>query len=105
MEEPSKQCGKFCWRQNRFNGKAKAEDQGSLGFGLGPGEGLRVVGDALQFPKEDRSGAVWLFRAPEASAVRSMCGGTAPDHHGHPATVQVELFALTYCFASKFTFH
>ena len=28
-----------------------------------------------------------------------MCGGAAPDHHGHLARVQVEPFASTYCVA------
>ena len=47
----------------------------------------------FNFPKEDLASAVWVFRAPEASAVRRLCGGAVPDHHGHPARVQVELFA------------
>ena len=61
----------------RFDGKAKEEDQGAFGLGPGPGEGLRTsqspcnlgLGNALQLPKEDVAGAVWLLRAPEASAV------------------------------------
>ena len=40
-----------------------------------------------------------LFRAQEASAVRRMRGGAAPEHHGHLARVQVELFAFTHCSA------
>ena len=49
----------------------------SCGLGLGPDEGLRArqppcglgLGVVLQLPKEDLAGAVWVFRAPEASAV------------------------------------
>ena len=75
-------------------------------FGPGLGEGLRAgqsscgvrLGDALQFRK-DLASAVRVLRAPEASAVRRMCGGAASDHHGHPARVQVELFAFGYCIA------
>ena len=44
------------------------------------------LGDALQFPKEDLTGVVWLLQEIEVSSVRRMCGGTAPDHHGHLAT-------------------
>ena len=77
------------------------------GLGSGPGEGIRAsqpscdlgLGDALQLRKEDLTGAVWLCRATEATSDRRMCGGTAPDHHGHPAGVQVELFASKYCIA------
>ena len=57
------------------------------------------LGDAFQLTKEDLEGAVRLFRAPEASAVRRMRGGAAPDHHGHLARVQVELFGFTHCSA------
>ena len=53
--------------------------------------------DALQLPKQDIARAVRVLRALEASSVRRMCGGTAPDHHGHLARVQVELIASTYC--------
>ena len=82
----------------------KKEDQGTLAFGTGPGGGCRAsqspsgvgLGGALQFPKKGRAGAVPLFRAPEASAVRRMRGGSAPDHHGYLARVQVELFVLMH---------
>ena len=73
----------------------------------GPCEGIRAsqpsgglgLGDALQLPKEDIAGAERLFRAPEASAVRRLRGGAGPDHLGHLARVQVELFAFTHCSA------
>ena len=59
------------------------------GFELG--EGVRAsrslcgvsLGNTFQLPKEDLArSAVRVLRAPEASAVRRMCGGAAPDHHG-----------------------
>ena len=85
---------------------SKGRRFGSSGPGAGPGEGIRAgqspfsvgLGDALQLP-EDTAGAMWVLRAPEASAVRRMCGGAAPDHHGHLARFKVELLASTYCVA------
>ena len=82
---------------------------GSSGPGDGPGEGIRSsqsssgvgLSDALQLPKEDLASAVRVLRASEASAVRRMCGGAAPDHHGHLARVQVELLASAYCAARR----
>ena len=81
--------------------KSKSRRSRGCGLGAGPCEGIRAsqpscglgLGDALQLPKEDLAGAVRVLRAPEASAVRRMCGGAAPDHHGHLARVQVELCA------------
>ena len=80
---------------------------GSGGLGSGLGEGLRArqpsgglgLGNALQLPKKDLAGALWILRAPEACAVSRMCGGAAPDHHGHLARVEVELLASTDCIA------
>ena len=82
---------------------------GSGSLGSGPGEGLQArhptcglgLGDALQFPKEDLAGALWVFRAPEASAVRRMCGGAAPDQHGHLPRGKVELLVSTCCVAGR----
>ena len=79
----------------------------SCSFGLGLGKGLRAgespcglgLGHALQLPEEDIAGAVRVLRAPEASAVRGMRGGAAPDHYGHLARVKVELLASTHCVA------
>ena len=45
------------------------------------------------------SGAWWVLRAPEASAVRRMCGRAAHDRHGHLARVSVESLASTDCVA------
>ena len=92
--------GKIFWQNKRRGSRI-----GSLGLGLG--DGFRTsgppcglgLGDALQLPKRDIAGAVWVFRAPEASAVRRMLSGAATNHHGHLARVKVELLAPTYCVA------
>ena len=73
------------------------------GLGSGPGEGLRArqppcgfgLGEALQLPKSDFAGALWVFQAPLACTVRRVCGRAAHDHHGYPARVEVELLAST----------
>ena len=52
--------------------------QPSCGLGLG---------DALLLPKKYLAGVLLLLRAPEACAVRRMCGGAAHDHHGYVARV------------------
>ena len=78
----------------RFGGKAKEEDQGSLALVLDLAKALERV-NPLQLPKEDSASAVRVPRAPEASAVRRLCGRAAHDHHGYPARVEVELLALT----------
>ena len=83
---------------------------GSGGPGSEPGGGTRAgrspcgvgLGDALQLPEEGLAGAVWVFRASEAGALRTMCGGALPDYHGHFARVQVELFASVDCIAGCF---
>ena len=93
----------------RFKYQAVGRRSRSSSFGLGLGRGLRAgqprcgvgLGDALQLPKEDLAGPMRVLRASEASEVRRMCGGAAPDHYGHPARVQVELFASTYCAAGR----
>ena len=101
------QCGKFCWIWKDLLA-SKGRISSSLGIGLGPGEGLRAgqsscgvgLGDALQLPKEDLASAVRVLRAPEERVqFEGICGGAAPDHHGHPARVQVELFASAYFVA------
>ena len=61
----------------RFNGRAKAEDQGAVALILELAKNFERVsilgglglGDALQFPNEDRAGAVRVLWAPEESAV------------------------------------
>ena len=74
----------WCWTWRRHS-------SGSVSLWCGP--------DALQLPKEDLAGAWWVLRTPEASVVRRMVGGAAPDHHGHLARVQVELLVSTCCVA------
>ena len=53
----------------------------------------------FSFPTKMLRVVLWVSRAPEASAVRRMCGGAAPGHHGHFARVKVELFVSPHCFA------
>ena len=92
---------------DRFNGKAKEEDQGALALVLDLAKAFERVslpvvgglGNALQLPKEDLEGAVRVLRVPVACTVRRMCGRAAHDHNGYPATVEVELLALTDCVA------
>ena len=82
------------------------EKQRSSSSGFGSGEGLRAaespcgvgLGDALQLPDKDLAGAVRVLRSPEESAVRRMCGGAAPDHHGHVAIIEVELLVSAHWF-------
>ena len=62
----------------------------SLGF-FGLGNGFR----ASQPPCGVGLGFVRILQAPMSSAVRRMCGGAAPDHHGHLAWVEVELLLRT----------
>ena len=79
----------------RFNGRAKGRRARSCVFGLRLGEGLGAsqlpcglgLGDALQLPKKDLAGTLWVFRAPEVCTVRRMCGRASHDHHGYPARV------------------
>ena len=92
----------------RFCDKAKEEDQGAavpLVLDLAKAferASLPVVwawATHFSFPKEDLASAVWSFRAPEACAVRRMCGGACPNHHCFLARVQLELFASADCVA------
>ena len=50
-------------------------------------------------PGKDIAGDLWVLRAPEAGAVRSMRGGAAPDYHGHLARVKsgVACFYVLCC--------
>ena len=86
----------------RFNGKAKEEDQGALALVLDLAKAFERVSlpvvwawaTHFSFPRKILRVLCGYFLAPGASAVRRMCGGTARDHHGHLARVQVELFAF-----------
>ena len=53
------------------------------------------------FPKKDLASAVRVLRAPEASTVRKMCGGAAPDYRSNIARVELELLASTCCGAGR----
>ena len=70
----------------RFNGKAKEEDQGALAMVLSWRRHSSVLaslwlglGDAFQLAKEDPASAVRVLRAPEACTVRRMCGRAAHE--------------------------
>ena len=85
-----------------FRAGEQRSRSGSFGPGLGTnfrtGQSSSYVGlgNAFQIFHEDYACAVLVLRAPEASAVWWLCGGAAPDHHGHSHWIQVELLALTY---------
>ena len=112
MEEPNKRCGKYWWkwkdltgRRRKESGKAKEGEQGAVAFlVLNLAKAFRAsqpprgvgLGNALQLLKEDLASVVRILRAPEASAVRRMCGGALPDHF---ARVKVELLASAHCVA------
>ena len=81
----------------RFNVKAKAEDQRAVAFGPGPGEGIRVS------PPSSGLGLGDAFSASQRK-ILLCCAATSKDvrqtdHHGHPAWVKVELLAFAYCVA------
>ena len=86
----------------RFNGKAKAEEQGAVALVVDLAKAFERVSLLVvwawathpSFPLPDLAGAVRLFRAPEVCTVRRMCGRTAHNHHCCLARVQVELFAF-----------
>ena len=86
------------------DGKAKDEDQGAALF-LDLAKAFERISlpvvwawaTHLSLPRKIFASAVRVLRAPEASAVRRMCGGAAPDNHGHLARVEVELLASACC--------
>ena len=92
----------------RLNGRAKAEDQGAVALVLDPAKAFERVSlpvvwawaTHFSFPRKMLRVLCRVFRA-EASAVRRMCGGAAPDHHSHLVRVQVELLASTCRFARR----
>ena len=51
----------------------------------------------FQLPKKDLASAVRALRASEASAVRRMCGGAAPDHSGHVARLPASADCIAGC--------
>ena len=91
----------------RFNGKAKAEDQGAVALVLDLAKAFERVSlpvvwawsTHFSFSKEDSAGAVRPIRSPEACTVRRVCGRAANNHHCYLARVQEELFAFTFCTA------
>ena len=55
----------------KFGGRRRLGSGGPLGEGFREGQSSCGVGpgNALQFPKKDLAGTLWVFRAPEAGAV------------------------------------
>ena len=102
----------------RFNGKAKAEDQGVAALVLDLAKAFERVsflvdlgfGDEFQLLKENIASVVRVCRAPEACAIRRMSGRAAQDHHGYLVKAEVELLALRIVLqdasneVTKFTF-
>ena len=91
----------------RFNGRVKAEDRGAVALVLDLAKAferasLLVVwawATHFSFPRKILRVLCGYFEHQRgASAVRRMRGGAAPDHHGHLARVEVELFAFYVLF-------
>ena len=72
-----------------------AEDQGALALVLDLAKAFERVSLpvvwawATRFPRKILRVLCGVFRTPEASSVRRMCGRANTDHHGHLAGVQV----------------
>ena len=106
MEKTQQTVWEVLMEMERFNGRAKAEDRGAVALVLDLAKAFERVSLpvvwawATHFSLQGRyCGCCAVLRAPEASAVRRMRGGAAPDHHGHLARVEVELLAFTHCSA------
>ena len=101
MEKLSKQCGKILMEMERFNGKAKEEDQGEVALVLDLAKAFERVSllvvwawaTHFSFPTKIL-GALRVLRAPEACTVRRMCGRAS-----HLGRIEVELFAFAHCIA------
>ena len=93
----------------RFNGRAKAEDQGAVGLGIGLGEGLGAcqppcglgVGDVLQLLQEDLAGALRVCRTPEANAVLK----DARRSRSRPSRLSCQGRSGVACFYALFVAH
>ena len=103
-EEPSAQCGTYWWNWRDLTEEQKQRIEGlwpwcwtlrrhsSERAFLWSGPGRRTSASQGRY-----CGCCAVISSTgEASAVRRMRGGTAPDHHGHLARVEVELFAFTH---------
>ena len=90
---------------HRFNGKAKAEDQGAVALVLDLATAFERVSllvvwawsTVLQLPKKDLAGALWVLRAPEACTVRRECGRAASPTI--TAILPGSCLLCTHCFA------
>ena len=59
------------------------------------------MGDVFQSSKRNVACAMQVLRASDASTVRRMCRGAAPDRHGHPPGVEMELLVTAHCAAGR----
>ena len=85
----------------RFKYRAREEDQGAVALVLDPAKAF----ERASLP------VVWAWAQFSKKILRVLCGYfehqrrvqfegcAATDHHGHPARVQVELFAVASCVA------
>ena len=85
----------------RFNDKAKEEDQGALALVLDLAKEFERISffvvwswaTHFSFPRKILRVLCWYFEQRRAQIVG--CGRAANNHHGYPARVEVELLALT----------
>ena len=87
----------------RFDNRAGEKDQGAITLVLDLVKAFERVSlpavwawaTHLNIPRK-----IWrVLRAAEARSVRREGGGVAPDHHGHPPSIQMEWPALSHCVA------
>ena len=83
----------------RFDGKATEQDQEALALVLNLARAFERA-THFSFPRKILRVLCEYFGASEASAVRRMCGGAAPDQNGHFARVKVE-FACFYVLCCR----
>ena len=90
---------------DRFNGKTKEEYQGALAVVLNLAKASERVSLLVVWASATHFSFPWkILRVlcgyfEHQRRVQFECGGAAPDHFGHLARVQVELFASADCIA------
>ena len=106
MEEPSNSVGNSAGYGKIF-WQAKEEYQGALALVLDLAKAFERVSlpvvwawaTHFSFPRKILRVLCGYFEHQRRVQFEGICGGAAPDHHGHPARVQVELFASAYFVA------
>ena len=92
----------------RFKSRAEEEDLGAVALVLDLAKAFERVSllvmwawaTHFSFPSKILRVLCRYFEHQRPSAVRRMCGGTAPDHHGHLVRVKVVYFS-THCAAGR----